>query len=139
VISLVPWLLGFQPGHADLVVIGTAPPRGRVTLTWRWDLPDPPTPVLAVQARHAVHVDGQLPVVIFHLIARPAVLVLEAWDQASTPLVMRQVDIWEESGRGLFLVNTLAARWSWKTAPDWPGKCVRAELREPSQPLAGEG
>jgi len=54
VISLVPWLLGFQPGNADLVVIGTAAPRGRVTLTWRWDLPDPATPVLAVQARHAV-------------------------------------------------------------------------------------
>ena len=54
VISLVPWLLGFQPGNADLVIIGTAPPRGRVTLTWRWDLPDPATPVLAVQARHAV-------------------------------------------------------------------------------------
>jgi hypothetical protein len=54
VISLVPWLLGFQPGNADLVVIGTAPPRGRVTLTWRWDLPDPATPVLAVQARHAI-------------------------------------------------------------------------------------
>jgi hypothetical protein len=54
VISLVPWLLGFQPGNADLVVIGTAPPRDRVTLTWRWDLPDPATPVLAIQARHAV-------------------------------------------------------------------------------------
>src|SRR3954447_5162644 len=54
VISLVPWLLGFQPGNADLVVIGTAPPRGRVTLTWRWDLPDPATPVLAIEARHAV-------------------------------------------------------------------------------------
>ena len=54
VISLVPWLLGFQPGNADLVVIGTSPPRGRVTLTWRWDLPDPATPVLAVQARRAV-------------------------------------------------------------------------------------
>jgi hypothetical protein len=54
VISLVPWLLGFQPGNADLVVIGTAPPRGQVTLTWRWDLPDPATPVLAIQARHAI-------------------------------------------------------------------------------------
>jgi hypothetical protein len=54
VISLVPWLLGFQPGNADLVVIGTSPPRGRVTLTWRWDLADAATLVLAIQARHAV-------------------------------------------------------------------------------------
>jgi histidine kinase-like protein len=86
-----------------------------------------------------VYVDGQLPVVIFRLIARPGVLVLEAWDQVPTPPIMRQVDVWDESGRGLFLVHTLAARWSWKTAPDWPGKCVWAELREPSQPIAGEG
>jgi hypothetical protein len=54
VISLVPWLLGFRHGNADLVVIGTSPPRGRVTLTWRWDLPGPATPVLAAQARRAV-------------------------------------------------------------------------------------
>jgi anti-sigma regulatory factor (Ser/Thr protein kinase) len=79
-----------------------------------------------------VYVDGNLPVVIFRLIARPNVLVLEAWDQVPTPPIMRQVDVWDESGRGLFLVHTLAARWSWKTAPDWPGKCVWAELREPS-------
>jgi anti-sigma regulatory factor (Ser/Thr protein kinase) len=77
-----------------------------------------------------VYVDGQLPVVIFRLIARPGVLVLEAWDQVSTPPVMRQVDVWDESGRGLFLVQTLAARWSWKTAPDWPGKCVWVEVRK---------
>jgi anti-sigma regulatory factor (Ser/Thr protein kinase) len=85
-----------------------------------------------------VYVDGQLPVVIFRLIARPGVLVLEAWDQMRNPPIMRQVDVWDESGRGLFLVHTLAARWRWKTAPDWPGKCVWAELREPSQPLAGD-
>jgi hypothetical protein len=38
---------------------------------------------------------------------------------------------WEGHGRGLQLVDTLAYRWNWKTAPDWPGKCVWAELREP--------
>jgi hypothetical protein len=81
-----------------------------------------------------VYVDGQLPVVIFRLIARPGVLVLEAWDQVPTPPVMRQVDVWDESGRGLFLVQTLAARWSWKTVPEWPGKCVWAELRSLSLP-----
>jgi len=81
-----------------------------------------------------VYLSGQLPVVIFRMIARPAVLVLEAWDLMQTPPIMRQVDVWDESGRGLFLVHTLAQRWNWKTAPDWPGKCVWAELREPSQP-----
>ena len=82
---------------------------------------------------------GDIQKVIFRLIARPAALVLEVWDQVPAPPIMRQVDVWDESGRGLFLVHTLAARWSWKTAPDWPGKCVWAKLREPSQPLAREG
>ena len=97
--------------------------------------------VLASTDEHGkpVYVDGQLPVVIFRLIARPAALVLEAWDQVPAPPVMRQVDVWDESGRGLFLDHTLAARWSWKTAPDWPGKCVWAELRSARHPPVGEG
>lgn len=74
-----------------------------------------------------VYVDGHLPVIIFRLIARPGVLVLEVWDVMPSPPVMRQADAWDESGRGLFLVHTLAQRWSWKTAPGWPGKCVWAE------------
>jgi anti-sigma regulatory factor (Ser/Thr protein kinase) len=80
-----------------------------------------------------VYVDGQLPVVIFRLIARPGALMLEVWDVIPTPPVMRQVDVWDESGRGLFLVQTLAARWSWKTAPGWPGKCVWAEVRRTAE------
>jgi hypothetical protein len=55
IISLVPWLLHFQPGNADLVVMGTAPPRHRVTLTQRYDLGGLASPVLgAGMARHAV-------------------------------------------------------------------------------------
>jgi hypothetical protein len=49
VANLVPYLLGFQPGERDLVVIGVVPPRGRVKLTFRYDLPGS-----ARQARHAV-------------------------------------------------------------------------------------
>ena len=57
VIALAPWLLRYRPGDADLVVIGTVPPRGRVRLTLRLDLPDPAIPVMAAaQARHAVAV-----------------------------------------------------------------------------------
>jgi Domain of unknown function (DUF4192) len=57
VVGLVPWLLRYLPGDADLVVIGTVPPRGRVRLTVRLDLPDPAIPVLAAaQTRHAVAV-----------------------------------------------------------------------------------
>ena len=40
-LAIVPHLLGFVP-QASLVVMGTEPPRGRVKVTLRYDLPDPP-------------------------------------------------------------------------------------------------
>jgi hypothetical protein len=52
---LVPYQLGFQPAAGDMVVMGTVPPRNRVRLTLRWDLPDPGVSELAaVHARDAV-------------------------------------------------------------------------------------
>lgn len=42
-LAIVPHLLGFMPGKS-LVVIGTEPPSGQVTLVLRYDLPDPPRP-----------------------------------------------------------------------------------------------
>ena len=44
-LRLVPHLLGFMP-EASLVVIGVAPPRDRIRVTLRYDLPDPPEPDL---------------------------------------------------------------------------------------------
>lgn len=41
VLAVVPHLLGFHPSHS-LVVIGVDGPRGRVTFTCRYDLPEPP-------------------------------------------------------------------------------------------------
>jgi hypothetical protein len=40
-LAVVPHLLGFVP-QSSLVVIGAGPPRGRVHVTLRFDLPDPP-------------------------------------------------------------------------------------------------
>ena len=55
-LAVVPHLLGFMP-KASLVVIGTAPPRDRVKITLRYDLPDPPgAGVAADLAAHAVGV-----------------------------------------------------------------------------------
>ena len=55
-LALVPHLLGFQPARS-LVLIGTAPPRGQVRLTLRYDLPDPPDHDLAREiAGHATGV-----------------------------------------------------------------------------------
>jgi hypothetical protein len=50
----VPHLLGFVP-HKSLIVIGAGSPRGRIHVTLRFDLPDPPDPA-AVKgiAEHAI-------------------------------------------------------------------------------------
>jgi hypothetical protein len=42
-LALVPQLMGFEP-RLSIVVIGTRPPRGRVELTLRFDLPPVPDP-----------------------------------------------------------------------------------------------
>ena len=57
-LSVVPHLLGFAP-RASLVVIGTERPGGRVRVTLRYDLPDPPGAGAAAEiAAHAVGVLG---------------------------------------------------------------------------------
>jgi anti-sigma regulatory factor (Ser/Thr protein kinase) len=78
---------------------------------------------------HPVYINGHLPFVIFRMIANRDGLVLEAWDLVPTPPVMRQVGAWDESGRGLLLVDTLSQRWDGKALLGWPGKCVWAEIR----------
>jgi hypothetical protein len=55
-LAVIPHLLGFMP-QASVVVIGLTPPRGRVRVTLRYDLPDPPEADLAADiAGHAVGV-----------------------------------------------------------------------------------
>jgi hypothetical protein len=55
-LRLVPHLLGFMP-EASLIVIGVAPPRDRIQVTLRYDLPDPPAADLAAEiAAHALGV-----------------------------------------------------------------------------------
>jgi Domain of unknown function (DUF4192) len=55
-LAVVPHLLGFVP-EASFVVIGTAPPRDRIGVTLRYDLPDPPDADLTADiAAHAAGV-----------------------------------------------------------------------------------
>jgi phage FluMu protein gp41 len=55
-LRLVPHLIGFVP-EASLVVIGVSPPRDRIRVTLRYDLPDPPEVGLVADiAAHAVAV-----------------------------------------------------------------------------------
>jgi hypothetical protein len=57
-LAVVPHLLGFMPG-ASVVVMGLAPPRDRVRVTLRYDLPDPPdADLIGDLAAHAVGVLG---------------------------------------------------------------------------------
>src|SRR5690348_11841345 len=57
-LAVIPHLLGFRP-EASMVVIGTSPPRDRVKVTLRFDLPEPPDPSDAAEmASHAVGVIG---------------------------------------------------------------------------------
>ena len=55
-LTLIPHLLGFVP-ETSLIVIGVAPPRDRIRVTLRYDLPDPPEADLVADiAAHAVGV-----------------------------------------------------------------------------------
>ena len=54
VLAIVPHLLGFAPDKS-LVILGAGQPRGRIHVTFRFDLPDPPDPdATAAIAAHAV-------------------------------------------------------------------------------------
>jgi hypothetical protein len=55
-LRLIPHLLGFMP-EKSLIVIGVAPPRQRIRVTLRYDLPDPSEPdEIADIAAHAIGV-----------------------------------------------------------------------------------
>src|SRR5206468_6873842 len=57
-LAIVPHLLGFVP-QVSLVLMGTEPPRGRIKVTLRYDLPDPPGAGVAADiAAHAVGIVG---------------------------------------------------------------------------------
>ncbi len=81
-----------------------------------------------------VYVNGRMAVVVVRLVATGRGLVLEVWDLVPTLPVMQNAAPLEEHGRGMFLVETLSYQWDWKTANDWPGKCVWAELRSSLPP-----
>jgi Domain of unknown function (DUF4192) len=55
-LAVIPGLLGFHPTNS-VVLIGARPPRGRVEVVTRYDLPEPPDPSAAAGiARHAATV-----------------------------------------------------------------------------------
>jgi anti-sigma regulatory factor (Ser/Thr protein kinase) len=71
---------------------------------------------------------GRMPVVRVCLLSDGLQVLVEVHDQApGRPLVLG-TDVTDEGGRGLTLVNELAASWGWHPTPQ--GKCVWAVLRK---------
>jgi anti-sigma regulatory factor (Ser/Thr protein kinase) len=78
---------------------------------------------------YPIYVNGRMPLIVVRLVATGNSVVLEVWDYMPTLPEVKNPDDLAERGRGMFLVETLASRWAWRTTPEWPGKCVWAELR----------
>jgi hypothetical protein len=56
VLAVIPGLLGFHPADS-IVVVGAGPPRGRIHVAFRYDLPEPPAPAAAAKiAAHAASI-----------------------------------------------------------------------------------
>jgi anti-sigma regulatory factor (Ser/Thr protein kinase) len=52
----------------------------------------------------------------------------EVWDPSEQQPVPADVGPTAESGRGLFLLGVLSARWDWYLTPRWGGKVVWCEV-----------
>ncbi|MFK4102914.1 ATP-binding protein [Streptomyces sp. NPDC019531] len=77
---------------------------------------------------------GKLNLIGVRLLGLERSIVIEVWDIDPRTPVVQDADFDAESGRGLFLVETVASRWG--SRPAEPGKVVWAEL--PIQPSPGE-
>ena len=68
------------------------------------------------------------------MVVLPTGLVVEVWDKDATPPKRKNIadldDFEDEGGRGLFIVESLARRWSFYR-PNGGGKWVWAELEIP--------
>jgi anti-sigma regulatory factor (Ser/Thr protein kinase) len=73
--------------------------------------------------------DQQMAIIRLRLSSDWAHLLIEVWDMAAAPPIVRQTDTDDECGRGLQLVDALTDRWGWHRIDGHPDKCVWAELR----------
>ena len=73
------------------------------------------------------YVNGRMPCVRVCLLSDGTRVVVEVWDQAPGIPEVREVAGYEESGRGLVLVDAIANRWGWCPATG-SGKVAWAEL-----------
>ena len=85
--------------------------------------------------RASTHPDGRprydatgMPVVVLRLASDHFKLLVEVWDVIPGAPAAAHPGPDDENGRGLMLVAAQCDRWSWQSAPGWPGKVVWAEL-----------
>jgi anti-sigma regulatory factor (Ser/Thr protein kinase) len=69
-----------------------------------------------------------MPVVVLRMASNRIKLLIEVWDVIPGAPAAARPGPDDEGGRGLMLVAAQCDRWSWQTAPGWPGKVVWAEL-----------
>jgi len=69
-----------------------------------------------------------MPVVVLRMASDRIKLMIEVWDVIPGAPAAAHPGPDDESGRGLMLVAAQCDRWSWQSAPGWPGKVVWAEL-----------
>jgi anti-sigma regulatory factor (Ser/Thr protein kinase) len=74
-----------------------------------------------------LYVDGRMPVAWLRLLTNGTTLRAEVWDEAPGVPARREASEDDESGRGLDLVDALAAESGWFAARS--GKCAWAEFR----------
>jgi anti-sigma regulatory factor (Ser/Thr protein kinase) len=75
-----------------------------------------------------VYADGRMAVIRLCVMSDGTRVLIEVHDQSDMPPVPRDAGDSAESGRGLLLVETLAARWGWHFKPAQLGKVVWAVL-----------
>jgi hypothetical protein len=114
-LSAIPHLLGFHPA-TSLVIIGTRPAGGTVTVTIRYDLPDPPAP------RQAAYIAAHAAAVLAATHAREAVAAGYGPGRLVTPLV-RQLQARTAPGLPLTeILRTENGRY-WSYLCTTPGCC----------------
>lgn len=88
--------------------------------------------------RHPTHGDrpGSDSAITVRLLLYLGGIVIEVWDESPQSPVLKDQDLDAESGRGLFLVESLSARWSYYY-PQRGGKVVWCEIDIRDHELAG--
>ncbi|MFC4020822.1 ATP-binding protein [Micromonospora sp. GCM10011542] len=116
---------------SDLPNAGTACAQGRHFVEeqlWRWRVPMQVADTMVLLASEIIAnaVRHGPPPVCLELSLHADRVRLEVTDSSATPPVPRRPELEALGGRGLFLIDTLAAKWGWH--PRAPGKVVWCEM-----------